>query len=86
MCLSVPGKIIELFDENSTPMGKVDFEGTIVPICLAFVPDASVGDYVIVHAGFALNTIDEDEARLSLALIAGVTQPPEQNPGQAESN
>jgi hydrogenase expression/formation protein HypC len=86
MCLAVPGKIIELFDEVGTPMGKVDFEGTIVPVCLVFVPDACVGDYVIVHAGFALNTIDEDEARQSLSLIASVTLAAEPNPGQAENN
>lgn len=86
MCLAVPGKIIELFDEVGTPMGQVDFEGTIVPVCLAFVPNACVGDYVIVHAGFALNTIDEDEARQSLSLIASVTVAAEPNPGQAENN
>ncbi|MCX6833970.1 MAG: HypC/HybG/HupF family hydrogenase formation chaperone [candidate division Zixibacteria bacterium] len=86
MCLAVPGKITELFDDRGTPMGKVDFEGTVVPVCLAFVPEASVGDYVIVHAGFALNVIDEDEARLSLSLIAGISQAIQGDPDQTESD
>jgi hydrogenase expression/formation protein HypC len=86
MCLAVPGKIIELFDDRGTPMGRVDFEGTVVPICLAFVPEASVGDYVIVHAGFALNVIDENEARQSLSLIASISQTVQPNPDQTETD
>jgi hydrogenase expression/formation protein HypC len=85
MCLAVPGKILELFKEHDAPMGQVDFEGTVVPVCLAFVPEACVGDYVIVHAGFALNTIDEDEARLSLSLIESVTRPADDSVGRTGS-
>jgi hydrogenase expression/formation protein HypC len=63
MCLGVPGKILSL---ESNPigmtMGKVSFGGVAKEICLAYVPEAQVGDYVIVHAGFALNTLDEAEA------------------------
>lgn len=69
MCLAVPGKIIERHEEHSLPMGKVDFSGTVVPVCLAYVPEAKVGEYVIVHAGFALNVIDEEEARKTLELL-----------------
>lgn len=87
MCLAVPGKIIDLFDEGGTPMSRVDFEGTIIPVCMAFLPEAGIGDYVIVHAGFALSKIDENEARLSLALIERVTQPPDdtnEKPGSSQ--
>jgi hydrogenase expression/formation protein HypC len=65
MCLAVPGKVISI-REGDTPLhraGKVSFGGVQKEINLAYVPDASVGDYVIVHAGFALNRIDEAEAQ-----------------------
>ncbi len=63
MCLAVPGKIVEIRDNDPvTRMGTVDFGGVLKEINLSFVPEAKTGDYVLVHAGFALNTIDEDEA------------------------
>jgi hydrogenase expression/formation protein HypC len=64
MCLAVPGKILSI--EGSDPLlrsGKVDFSGIIKQINLAYVPEAQVGDYVLVHVGFAINTIDETEAQ-----------------------
>lgn len=64
MCLAVPGKIISI--DGGEPMmlsGRVDFGGVVREVNLSYVPDARVGDYVIVHAGFALNVIDEAEAR-----------------------
>ena len=63
MCLGVPGKILSL-EPNAIgmTMGKVSFGGVAKEVCLAYVPEAQVGDYVIVHAGFALNTLDEQEA------------------------
>lgn len=64
MCLAVPGKIIEISgdDDELNRQGKVDFGGVAKDINLSFVPEAQPGDYVLVHAGFALNTIDEVEA------------------------
>jgi hydrogenase expression/formation protein HypC len=63
MCLAVPGKIVEIRDNDPvTRMGAVDFGGVLKEINLSFVPEAKIGDYVLVHAGFALNTIDEKEA------------------------
>jgi hydrogenase expression/formation protein HypC len=64
MCLAVPGKIIEISgdDDELNRQGKVDFGGVAKDINLSFVPEAQPGDYVLVHAGFALNTIDEAEA------------------------
>jgi hydrogenase expression/formation protein HypC len=64
MCLAVPGKILSI--EGSDPLlrsGKVDFSGIVKQINLAYVPEAQVGDYVLVHVGFAINTIDESEAQ-----------------------
>lgn len=69
MCLAVPGKVISLFEENGLTMGKVDFGGTLITACLAYVPEVMVGEYVIVHAGFALNVIDEQEAERTFALL-----------------
>ncbi len=63
MCLGVPGKVISV-EENplGMTMGKVSFGGIVKDVCLAYVPDVQVGDYVIVHVGFAISKIDEEEA------------------------
>ena len=64
MCLAIPGKIESITgDEPLTRMGKVNFGGIVKEACLAYVPEAKVGDYVIVHVGFALSRVDEDEAQ-----------------------
>jgi hydrogenase expression/formation protein HypC len=68
MCLAVPGKIMSLSDA-SDPLartGQIDFSGIIREISLAYVPEARINDYVIVHAGFALSLLDEDEAKAGL--------------------
>jgi len=64
MCLGVPGRVVEMIDESplGMTMARVSFGGIVKEVCLAYVPEAQVGDYVIVHAGFALNLIDEEEA------------------------
>ncbi len=64
MCLGIPGKIVSIGEANplGMTMGKVSFSGITKEVCLAYVPEAQVGEYVIVHAGFALNTLDEQEA------------------------
>lgn len=67
MCLAIPGKITEIYDQNSLRMGKIDFGGVIREACLEALPDAKVGDYTIVHAGFALNLLSEEEAQETLA-------------------
>jgi len=73
MCLGVPGKIIEISENNGLLMGHIDFGGVTREICLAYVPEAKVGDYVIVHAGFALNLLDEQEAQETLVLLQKIT-------------
>ena len=66
MCLAVPGKIIEMTSLTPMKMGKVDFGGVMREVCLEAVPEAKLGNYVIVHAGFALNILSEQEALDSL--------------------
>jgi len=68
MCLAIPGQLIEITEENGLRMGRVDFAGTIGTACLEYVPEAEIGKYVIVHAGFAISVLDEDEAVKTLAL------------------
>jgi hydrogenase expression/formation protein HypC len=65
MCLAIPGRIVEIVEGSEAALrrGKVDFGGVRKDISLAFTPDAAIGNYVLVHAGFALNTVDEDEAQ-----------------------
>ena len=67
MCLAVPGRILRLFEADDTQMSDVDFGGVIKQVCLQYVPDIAIGDYVIVHVGFALQKLDEDSALATLA-------------------
>jgi hydrogenase expression/formation protein HypC len=69
MCLAVPGKVTEVWNKDQTRMAKVDFGGVIKEVCLEFVPDIEVGDYAIVHVGFALQRLDEKSAMETLALF-----------------
>jgi len=69
MCLGVPGKIIEIHVENGLHMARVDFGGVVRDACLEAIPEARIGDYTIVHAGFALNLLSEEEANETLSLL-----------------
>ncbi len=66
MCLAVPGKVEQIFDAQGTRMGKVNFGGVVKKVCLAYLPDIEVGDYTIVHVGFAISKIDEKSAQDTL--------------------
>ena len=68
MCLAIPGKLLEIVDENGLKMGTVDVNGSKTRACLEYVPVIQVGQYTIIHAGFALKIIDEEEAAESLKL------------------
>ncbi|MCB0115678.1 MAG: HypC/HybG/HupF family hydrogenase formation chaperone [Caldilineaceae bacterium] len=71
MCLGVPGQIIEITDTDPiTRSGRVNFGGIVKEINLAYVPEAVVGNYVVVHVGFAISTVDEDEAALVFDYLA----------------
>ncbi len=69
MCLAVPGRIDTIYDDQGTRMGKVNFGGVVKEVCLEYLPEAVVGDYTIVHVGFALSRIDEVSAQETLRLF-----------------
>lgn len=69
MCLAVPGKILSIDEQGEPRMAKVDFGGVAKDVCLAYLPDAGVGDYTIVHVGFAIQKLDEESALETLALF-----------------
>lgn len=66
MCLAIPGKIVEVYEEAGLAMGRIDYSGTVNKACLAYIDKPNVGEYVLVHAGFALNRLDEAEAQKTL--------------------
>jgi hydrogenase expression/formation protein HypC len=69
MCLGVPGKIVEIYEANGLKMGKIDFGGVMREACLEYVPDAQIGDYTVIHVGFAISQLSEEEAQETLALL-----------------
>jgi hydrogenase expression/formation protein HypC len=69
MCLGIPGKIIEVYEKNTLHMAKVDFGGVTRETCLEAIPEAKVGEYTIVHAGFALSLLSEEEAEATLETL-----------------
>lgn len=72
MCLGIPGQVVAFDGHKGLAMGTVDFDGIRKEICLAYVPEARLGDYVIVHVGFAITTVDEQEAQRTLAVLRSV--------------
>jgi hydrogenase expression/formation protein HypC len=72
MCLGIPGKITEIYEKDSLPMAKIDFGGIVKEVCLAYTPEAKVGNYALVHVGFAISLMDEEEALETLKLIREV--------------
>lgn len=74
MCLGIPGRVVETWRDHEILMGRVDFNGVIKRVCLHHVPDAVAGEYVIVHVGFALQRVDEDEARKVFEFLEGMDQ------------
>jgi hydrogenase expression/formation protein HypC len=74
MCLGIPGKVIKTFREHDVLMGKVDFSGVSKHVCLEHVPQVKIGDYVLVHVGFALSAIDEKEAMLVFEFLEKMNQ------------
>jgi hydrogenase expression/formation protein HypC len=69
MCLAIPGQIRQIFEANGTRMGRVNFGGIEKEVCLAYMPDIAVGDYTIVHVGFAITKVDEEAAHKTLAMF-----------------
>jgi hydrogenase expression/formation protein HypC len=80
MCLGIPGKILDTHDAGSLRMGRIDYGGVVKEACLAYVPEAKPGDWVIVHAGFALNVLSPEDAQETLKVfkeIDGLSSPPQ---------
>jgi len=69
MCLSVPGKVLDISSEEGFRMGRVDFGGIVKKVCLEYLPDIQVGDYALVHVGFAISRVLPDEAEKTLKLF-----------------
>jgi hydrogenase expression/formation protein HypC len=85
MCLAIPGKVLEVADSGWNRVAKVQFGGVTRQVYLDFVPEAGVGDYVLVHVGFAVSKVDEDEARRTYELleqIGALEEEPAQPPGE----
>ena len=74
MCLGVPGKILEIYQKEDLRMAKIDFSGVTREACLEPVPEAEVGDYVIIHVGFAISLVSEAEAQESIALLREIVE------------
>jgi len=70
MCLGIPGKILSIYEDHGTKMAKIDFGGVSREACVEVIPDAKPGDWTIVHAGFALNLLSEEEAQETLSILA----------------
>ncbi len=73
MCLGVPGKIVEIYEKGGLKMAKVDFGGIFREACLDYVPDAKVGEYCIIHVGFAISLVSESEAMETLDLLKQIS-------------
>ena len=73
MCLAVPGKIVEITESDGLQMAKVDFGGIFREACLDYVPEAKVGDYCVIHVGFAISLLSEKEAMETLELLKQIT-------------
>ncbi len=85
MCLGIPGRVTAIADDAGLRTGVVDFGGVRREVCLAYVPETDVGDYVVVHVGFAISRLDEAEALRTLEIIAAMPGAMEQELGPASA-
>jgi hydrogenase expression/formation protein HypC len=85
MCLAIPGKILEVFDDRGVRMGRADFGGTVRKVCLESLPEAGLGDYVLVHVGFALSKVDPEEAERTYRFLEELGQIGELEAPQADA-
>jgi len=81
VCLAVPGRITEIYVRDGLTMGRLDFGGVAREACLTYVPEAQIGDYAIVHVGFALNLLSESEAQATLDTLRQIVEFGESLPG-----
>jgi len=69
MCLAVPGQVKQVYEDHGIRMGRVNFGGIVKEVCLAYLPEINVGDYTIVHVGFAISKVDEESANATLQMF-----------------
>ena len=75
MCLAIPGKLLEITEDNhGVKMGRANFGGIVKQVCLEYIPEAQIGDYLLVHVGFALSKVDEEEASRTYQLLEAMKQ------------
>ncbi len=74
MCLAIPGKVVALHERSGVRMGKIDYGGITREACLEYVSDAGIGDYVMVHVGFAISKVNEEEAARTYRYLAEMNQ------------
>jgi len=74
MCLGIPGKILSIYEDHGTKMAEIDFGGVKREVCIEVIPEAKQGDWTIVHAGFALNLLSEDEAQETLDILREMSE------------
>jgi hydrogenase expression/formation protein HypC len=85
MCLAIPGRISALHENAGVPMAKVDFGGITREACLSYLPDSRVGDYILVHVGFAISKVDEEEAARTYQYLSEMDQLTELQYGEEPS-
>jgi hydrogenase expression/formation protein HypC len=83
MCLGVPGRIVEIYDRDGLRMARADFGGVLREVCLEYVPEAGVGDYCIIHVGFAISLVSEGEAQETLRLLREIASLERESPPEA---
>jgi hydrogenase expression/formation protein HypC len=74
MCLAIPGKVVETYEQGGMHMARVQFGGVVREACLEYVPETQVGEYVLVHVGFAISRVDEEEAHRTYEALAELDQ------------
>jgi len=84
MCLAVPGRVEQLYEADGIRMAKLNFGGVVKEVCLVYLPDISVGEYAIVHVGFAISRIDEASAEATLQTFAELGLLDDQRAGQGD--
>jgi hydrogenase expression/formation protein HypC len=83
MCLAIPGKVLDLEQDGESRLARVEFGGITRKVSLDLVPEAGVGDYVIVHVGFAISKVDEEEAHRTLELLEQMSALQDDEPAEA---
>jgi hydrogenase expression/formation protein HypC len=86
MCLAIPGRVVETFPSNGMLMARVQFGGVVREACLEYVPETCVGEYVLVHVGFAISRVNEEEAKRTYEALAELDQLTELNAPEVEES